>query len=173
MKLKSLSAALVMAASATFGTQAQANGFAACLQSAPVTFDGTIVDAAVATPALSTLVDLVTAAGLAETLATTEDITVYAPTNDAFAAIPEPVLNAIGGDVDLLTSVLTYHVSPGLRDPRFHFTAVERPTLQGANVYFDFNNGRVRVNQSEVSCTGVRTDNGLVWIIDSVLLPQF
>jgi uncharacterized surface protein with fasciclin (FAS1) repeats len=136
-------------------------------------FDGNVVDAAVATPELSTLVDAVLAAGLGDALATTENITVYAPTNAAFAALPAGILDTVVGDTDILTAVLTYHVSPGRLDPRRYQSSVRRSTLQGQKVSFSRYGGEARVNQSAVSCQGFQTDNGLVWIIDSVLLPQF
>ena len=145
----------------------------ACNSTEKVQFDGTIVDAAVATPALGTLVDAVLAAGLEDTLATAENITVYAPTNDAFAALPEGILETVVDDVDILTAVLAYHVSPGLHDPRKFQSSVRRATLQGQKVFFSRYANEARVNQAAVSCQGVETDNGLVWIIDSVLLPQF
>jgi uncharacterized surface protein with fasciclin (FAS1) repeats len=153
---------------------AQAQSLAECLSTDVVDFDGSVVDAAIATPELSTLVDAVVAAGLDEALATTEDITVYAPTNDAFAALPGDVLNAIVGDEALLTAVLTYHVTPGEQDPRRYTTAVRRNTLlQGQKVYYSRFGGAARVNQSAIACQGVQTDNGVVWVIDSVLIPQF
>lgn len=174
MKFKHMITASCLTLVSAFSLQTHASeSFKACVSTPSVTFEGTVVDAAIATPELSILVDAVVAAGLADALAEAEDITVYAPTNDAFTAIPGPVLDAILADVDLLTTVLTYHVTPGVRDPRNHFKAVARPTLAGPFVYYDFNNGHSRVNQSAVSCTGVRTDNGIVWVIDSVLLPQF
>jgi uncharacterized surface protein with fasciclin (FAS1) repeats len=72
---------------------------------------GTIVDIAAGDPQFSTLVELVTAAGLAETLADPNGtFTVFAPTNDAFAAVPAEVLEMLAADTDLLASVLTYHV---------------------------------------------------------------
>lgn len=159
--------AMLMAATAN------AQNMGACLSTEMVEFDGSVVDAAVATPELSTLVDAVVAAGLADALATTENITVYAPTNDAFAAIPGDILNTFLADVDLLTAVLTYHVTPGMMDdPRRYATPVRRNTLQGQRVFFHRYGGEARVNQSAVSCQGVKTDNGVVWVIDSVLLPQ-
>jgi uncharacterized surface protein with fasciclin (FAS1) repeats len=168
--------ALSAAAACTLlgGAQAQANeAFAACASTPRAVFDGNIVEAAIATPELSTLVDAVVAAGLDTTLAQAENITVYAPTNDAFAAIPPMILDGILADTDVLTSVLTYHVSAGRRDPRIHFTSVRRNTLQGQRVYYGFIDGHARVNSAAVNCQGVRTSNGVVWLIDSVLLPQF
>lgn len=169
---------LALGSAATFallgGAQTQASeAFAACASTLRAVFDGTVVDAAIATPELSTLVDAVVAAGLDDALAETENITVYAPTNDAFAALPPALLDAILADPDVLTEVLTYHVSEGRRDPRIHFTSVLRNTLQGQRVSYAFVDGHSRVNGAGVSCQGVRTSNGIVWLIDSVLLPQF
>jgi uncharacterized surface protein with fasciclin (FAS1) repeats len=147
-------------------------GFKNCLRTQPVEFDGTIVDAAIATPALSTLTDLVVSAGLADALSAPGNLTVYAPTNEAFAKIPGNLLSAIGSDNDVLTAVLTYHVVARPADPRRSRIPREVTTLQGQSVFLDFD-GIPQVNQSNADCQGVRTSNGTVWIIDSVLLPQF
>ena len=154
-------------------TATAAPSYAECVRAAPVDFPGTIAEAAIATPALSTLVDLVVAADLVGALSQPGDLTVFAPTNDAFAAIPAPVLGAIGSDLGLLSAVLTYHVVAGPADPR---TAVTRKaaTLQGQTLYTGFERGvGARINNSVAGCTAVRTTNGTVWVIDSVLLPQF
>ncbi|WP_240725184.1 fasciclin domain-containing protein [Mangrovimicrobium sediminis] len=171
MKLKALIAATTLALGFASGTKAQ--GFADCAATGNASFDGTVVDAAIATPELSTLVNAVVAAGLADALATTDNITVFAPTNDAFAALPEPVLNAVLASPDLLSAVLTYHVVPTTNaDPRKYFTVSRRPTLQGQNVYFAWSDGAARVNNAAVTCQGVEVDNGVVYLIDSVLLPN-
>ena len=154
------------------GASAQPSSMGSCLSNDFVEFDGNIVEAAVATPELSTLVDAVIAAGLDEELATTENITVNAPTNDAFGAVPADILDTIVGDVDLLTAVLTYLVTPSVEDVRRYSEAYARPTLQGQQVYFDRYGSTPRVNNAGASCTGVRASNGNVWIIDSVLLPN-
>lgn len=172
--IKQLALGSAAAAALAGGVQAQADTpFAECLSTPRAVFQGNVVEAAIATPELSTLVDAVVAAGLADTLAEAEDITVYAPTDDAFAALPPLVLEGIVSDPDVLTSVLTYHVSAGRRDPRIHFSSVRRDTLQGQPVYYGWVAGHSRVNGAAVSCQGVRTSNGVVWLIDSVLLPQF
>ena len=77
------------------------------------------------------------------------------------------------GNVDLLTAVLTYHVTTGQPDPRrlSSTLAQRKDTLQGQSVYFGRSDGSARVNGAGVDCTAVQTDNGTVWIIDSVLLP--
>jgi uncharacterized surface protein with fasciclin (FAS1) repeats len=147
-----------------------------CATTPAVDFPGTIVDAALATPALKALADAVVAAGLAGTLSGPGPFTVYAPTNDAFGKIPPAVLSALTTDPATLTAVLTYHVSAGKGrhlDPRQVFNgAREVPTVQGQSVFFSRSAGP-QVNQSNVACQPVRTTNGVVWLIDSVLLPQF
>ena len=145
----------------------------ACATTHPVEFDGTIAEAAIATEALSTLVELVVAAGLVDALNGEDPLTVFAPTNEAFENIPDTVLGAIGADVDLLTAVLTYHVVPGLKDPRWTYRKIrEVETLQGQTLFFNRDSGP-QVNQSNVACQPVHTTNGIVYVIDSVLLPQF
>lgn len=147
--------------------------FAQCRATQAIDFHGTIVDAAIATPALSTLTSLVVAANLVGPLSAPGNLTVYAPTNDAFAKIPPSVLGAIGGDPGVLTSVLTYHVVPGSADPRRNGKR-EVTTLQGQTVFTGYQPGvGPMINQSNADCTAVHTTNGTVWIIDSVLLPQF
>lgn len=151
--------------------------FFQCLFTDPIRFHGTIVDAALATPELSTLAFAVQAAGLVDVLSGDGNFTVFAPTDDAFAAIPADILSAIVADVDLLSAVLTYHVLPraGRRDdPRRVFRRViEKETVLGQSVFYNRSEDGPQVNQSNVSCQAVRTDNGTVWFIDSVLLPQF
>jgi uncharacterized surface protein with fasciclin (FAS1) repeats len=173
MKLKNLMLASTAAIACTIGATAHAapNGFENCIAQPIAQFDGTVVDAALATPELSTLVDVVVAAGLADALNDAENITVYAPTNDALAAIPADILGAIAGDEALLTSVLLYHVTPGTHDPRAFVPPVRRNTLLDQKVYYSYFGGEPRVNNAAVSCSGVKTDNGIVWVIDSVLLP--
>ena len=170
-KLTTLAASAAVALSLSTGANAQS--FGDCASANKVQFDGTIVDAAIATPELSTLVDLVVAADLADVLATTDNITVFAPTNDAFAALPTELVDVVVGDVDLLTAILTYHVTTGQPDPRrlSSTLAQRKDTLQGQSVYFGRSDGSARVNGAGVDCTAVQTDNGTVWIIDSVLLP--
>lgn len=157
-----------------YGGSAEANrsGYINCLRTKPIQFDGTIVDAVLATPALSTLKDLVINAGLVDALNGPGPLTVYAPVNAAFLAIPEDIRTGIVSDDTVLTSVLTYHVSLGIRDPRRPRIPSEVKTLQGQTVFFS-SAKQPQINQSIAACQGVRTTNGIVWLIDSVLLPQF
>lgn len=144
-----------------------------CRHAPMVNFPGTIVDAAIATPELSTLVNLVVSANLVGALSAPGNLTVFAPTNDAFGKVPAPLLGLIGGDADLLTSVLTYHVSAGSVDPRRHLIPTQVKTLQGQTLFVGYDKDGASVNQSVAACKGVKTNNGTVWLIDSVLLPQF
>jgi uncharacterized surface protein with fasciclin (FAS1) repeats len=167
-----LAAALVASAPA-HASSSHLGGFLQCRSTQLTEFPGTIVEAAIATPELSTLVTLVKAADLVGALSGKGPFTVFAPTNDAFGKVPAPLLDLIGSDPKLLTKVLTYHVVAGKADPRFSLLPKAVPTLQGQSVVVGYGNGGATVNQSTAACKGVKTTNGTVWVIDSVLLPQF
>lgn len=150
------------------------SGYLGCLRTPALQVQGTIVDAAVATPSLSTLVVALQKAGLVETLQGPGPFTVYAPTNEAFGKLPGVILDPILADQELLTAVLTYHVSTGEHlDPRRTLIPREVSTLNGQTVFFNRGSDAPQINQSNVSCQFVSTSNGEVWLIDSVLLPQF
>jgi len=138
-------------------------------------FDG-MAEAPVATaasnnPVLSTLVRAATEANLVDTLNGTQDITVFAPTNDAFAAVPAKTLDAAMADPSgLLTTVLTYHVVPGQLTP--DQLAGEHETLEGDTLTIKGSGDSFTVNGSaSVVCGNVPTSNATVYIIDGVLLP--
>ncbi len=166
-------AAGLLAAPAAHATDVSLTSYLKCRSIQLTQFPGTIVDAAVATPELSTLVSLVQAADLVGPLAGKGPLTVFAPTNAAFAKVPAPLLNVIGSDVNLLTAVLTYHVSAGTADPRRNLIPTQVKTLQGQTLYVGYDADGASVNQATALCKGVKTTNGTVWLIDSVLLPQF
>lgn len=138
-------------------------------------FEGMATDpvatAASNNPVLSTLVTAVTEAGLGDTLNSAEDITVFAPTNDAFAAVPTETMDAAMADpTGLLTTVLTYHVVPGRLTP--DQLAGTHETLQGATLEVTGSGESFTVNGSSmVVCGNVQTANATVYIIDGVLLP--
>ncbi len=138
-------------------------------------FDGMATDpvatAASNNPVLSTLVTAVTDAGLGDTLNTAEDITVFAPTNDAFAAVPKATMDAAMADpTGLLSTVLTYHVVPGRLTPEQ--LAGTHKTLQGDTLEVTGSGETFTVNGSAmVACGNVQTANATVYIIDGVLLP--
>jgi uncharacterized surface protein with fasciclin (FAS1) repeats len=169
-----LAAAFVaLAPAAHAATSTSLNSYLQCRYAKLVNFPGTIVEAAVATPELSTLVSLVSAANLVDALNGKGPFTVFAPTNDAFGKVPAPLLSLIGGSPELLSTVLTYHVTTGTVDPRKTLSPMQVKTLQGQSVFVGYDKDGASVNQSVASCTGVKTTNGTVWVIDSVLLPQF
>lgn len=140
----------------------------------PGSFDGMAQDpvatAASNNPELSTLVSAVEAAGLGDTLNTTENLTVFAPVNDAFAGIPQEDLDALLADREALTEVLTYHVvgerltPEDLADGSFE-------TLQGGTVTTSGEGESFRVDDASVVCGNVRTANATVYLIDGVLAP--
>jgi uncharacterized surface protein with fasciclin (FAS1) repeats len=138
-------------------------------------FDGMATDpvatAASNNPVLSTLVTAVTAAGLGDTLNSSEDITVFAPTNDAFAAMDKATLDgAMADPTGLLTTVLTYHVVPGRLSP--DKLAGTHTTLQGGDLEVTGSGESFEINGSAmVVCGNVQTANATVYIIDGVLLP--
>jgi uncharacterized surface protein with fasciclin (FAS1) repeats len=165
--------------------QSQIRDFFECAYTPALHFDGTIVDAAIATDELSDLADAVIAAGLVETLSGEGPFTVYAPINSAFAAIPDSILNGVlsvtdeEGNLVGLQAVLTYHVALGAgfrNDPRrvFNTRISQIDTVLGQQLFFSRDREGTEINQSNlVSCQPVRTNNGVVYLIDSVFLPQF
>jgi uncharacterized surface protein with fasciclin (FAS1) repeats len=120
----------------------------------------------------TTLATAVEAAGLTETLATGGPFTVFAPTNDAFAAIPAATLNALLADSAALTEVLLYHVVSGEVLAETVVTLDSAVTLQGSAVTITVDStGGVMVNDAEVTTTDVTATNGVIHVIDEVLLP--
>jgi uncharacterized surface protein with fasciclin (FAS1) repeats len=129
-----------------------------------------VATAASNNPALSTLVTAVTKAGLGETLNSAKDITVFAPSNDAFAALPKATLDAALKDPKgLLTKVLTNHVVPGKLTP--DMLAGEHKTLGGGTIKVTGSGESFMVGKANVICGNVQTANATVYIIDGVLLP--
>jgi len=128
-------------------------------------------------PALSTLVQAVTAANLVDTLNTTDNITVLAPANPAFEAIPPDTLNAVLADTAQLTAILTHHVIPGRLTPEqlagTHTTLNnDEVTIEGSGESFTIaGEGTVTQTQASVICGNVQTANATVYIIDQVLAP--
>lgn len=166
-------ASALFAMAPTQATTVNLGAYLTCRHTQLTEFPGTIVDAAIATPQLSTLVSLVIAADLTGALSGKGPLTVFAPTNEAFAKVPGPLLDLIGSDPKLLTKVLTYHVTSGTADPRRSLIPTQIPSLQGQSLFLAYDADGASVNQSVANCKGVKTTNGTVWIINSVLLPQF
>ncbi len=131
----------------------------------------TIVDVASGNPDFSTLVDAITAADLAETLSGEGPFTVFAPTNEAFEALPEGLLDALlmPENKDALTSILTYHVLPA-EVMAADVTAGEMETVEGSTIEITTDGG-VMVNEATVVMTDVDASNGVIHAIDAVLVP--
>ncbi|MFF9148616.1 fasciclin domain-containing protein [Streptomyces sp. NPDC014861] len=134
--------------------------------------DDPVATAASNNPELSTLVTAVQKAGLVDTLNDAEDITVFAPTNDAFAKIPKADLDKVLADKATLTKILTYHVvdesveKSDLADGSFK-------TLQGGTITTDGSGDTYKVNDSaSIVCGDVETSNATVHLIDTVLMPK-
>ncbi|WP_033825339.1 fasciclin domain-containing protein [Kitasatospora sp. MBT63] len=129
-----------------------------------------VATAASHNPLLSTLVSAVTAAGLGDTLNSAQNVTVFAPTNDAFAKIPADQLKALLADKDKLTKVLTYHVVPNRLAPTA--LAGTHKTLEGGDLSAAGSGAAYTVNaNSKVLCGNVQTANATVYIVDTVLMP--
>jgi len=157
------------------GAEAQTFGEAcsAVPTSGPGSFDGMVQDpvatAASNNPLLSTLVEAVTAADLVGTLNDLPAATVFAPTNDAFAAIPKKDLKAVLADKELLSSILTYHVVGEQLDPEA--VVGEQETVQGGTVEVEGDTEGMTVNGANVLCGNIPTANATVYVIDQVLMP--
>ncbi|WP_217251278.1 fasciclin domain-containing protein [Streptomyces sp. AC602_WCS936] len=139
-------------------------------------FDGMAKDpvatAASNNPALSTLVTAVKKAGLVDTLNNAENITVFAPTNDAFAKIPKADLDKVLADKEMLTNILTYHVvgqklaPKDLENGSFETLQKSKLTTSGSDEAYTVN------DSAKVVCGNVKTANANVYIIDTVLMPK-
>jgi uncharacterized surface protein with fasciclin (FAS1) repeats len=134
--------------------------------------DDPVATAASNNPLLSTLVKAVVAANLVDTLNSAEDITVFAPTNDAFAAMdPATLKKAMGDPNGLLKTVLTYHVVQGKLTPAD--LAGTHASLQGGDVTVEGSGEDFTVNgDAKVVCGNVQTANATVYVVDQVLMPQ-
>ncbi|MCX6368123.1 MAG: fasciclin domain-containing protein [Armatimonadetes bacterium] len=136
--------------------------------------DKTIVEIAAGNADFSTLVSLVKAAGLAETLSGTGPFTVFAPTNAAFAKVPKSVLDKLGKNPAALKAVLTYHVVAGkvmAADVVKLKSGTKVKTVNGASVTVGTKGG-VTVDKAKVVKTDIVGSNGVIHVIDSVILPK-
>lgn len=134
--------------------------------------DKNIVELAAQTESLSTLVTAVKAAGLVETSSNNGPFTVFAPTNDAFAALPAGALESLlkPENKAQLVAILTYHFVSGKVMSTDLEHGLEAKTVQGENIKADLSYG-VKINNAKVSIADVNATNGVVHIIDKVILP--
>jgi len=130
-----------------------------------------IVDTAVEAGSFSTLVTAIQEAGLVDTLKGEGPFTVFAPTDEAFAKIPEDQLNALLADKEQLTRVLTYHVVPGKVMASEVAGMDSATTVEGSAINIASADG-VKVNNANVIKTDIETSNGVIHVIDSVIMPN-
>lgn len=129
-----------------------------------------IVDTAVAAGSFNTLAQALQAAGLVDTLKGKGPFTVFAPTDEAFAKVPKDQLDALLKDKAKLTAVLTYHVVPG-KVMAADVQAGKVKTVQGGEITVSTTGG-VKVDAANVVKTDIVADNGVIHVIDSVVMPR-
>ena len=129
-----------------------------------------IVDTAVAAGDFNTLVTAVQAAGLVDTLKSDGPFTVFAPTDEAFARLPEGTIEALLKDKEKLTAILTYHVVPGKVMASDVAGLDSATTVQGQALPISTESG-VQVGAANVVKTDIETSNGVIHVIDTVLIP--
>lgn len=161
--VKMLAIAAVVAIS--FGAKTVQAGCGTC--------DKTIVENAVNIEGFKTLVAAVKAAGLVDTLSGDGPFTVFAPTDEAFAKLPKGTVENLlkPENKDQLVAVLTYHVVPGAVMAKDVVNLKKAKTAQGANIRISVADGKVKVNKANVVKTDVKSSNGVIHVIDAVILP--
>jgi len=135
-----------------------------------------IVETAVAAGNFKTLVSAVTAAGLVDTLKGKGPFTVFAPTDDAFSKLPKGTVDGLLKDIPKLKAVLTYHVVPGKVMAADVVKLKTAKTVQGQDVKIDASkwhlHKNVKINDANVIKADINTDNGVIHVIDKVILPK-
>jgi uncharacterized surface protein with fasciclin (FAS1) repeats len=131
-----------------------------------------IVDTAVGAGSFNTLVTAVKAAGLVETLKSAGPFTVFAPTDEAFAKVPKATLDALLADKEALKKVLLYHVVAGNVMAKDVVGLKEAKTVQGSSAKVTVKGGKVMIDNANVVKTDILCTNGVIHVIDSVILPK-
>jgi uncharacterized surface protein with fasciclin (FAS1) repeats len=133
-----------------------------------------IVDTAVAAGSFNTLAQALTAAGLVETLKGDGPFTVFAPTDEAFAKLPDGTVETLlkPENKDKLVAILTYHVVPGKVTASEVVKIPSAKTVQGSDVAIKVTDGNVQINNATVVTADVIASNGVIHVIDTVLLPN-
>lgn len=147
---------------------------AATLIAAPAFADNhsqDIVDIAVGAGTFETLVAAVTAAGLVDTLKGEGPFTVFAPTDEAFAALPEGTVEGLLNDIPALTAILTYHVVPGKVMSTDLSEGLTAETVNGQEVTITLEGGP-KVDGANITTADIEASNGVIHVIDAVILPE-
>ena len=135
-------------------------------------FGADIVDTAVAAGSFNTLVAAVKAAGLVDTLKGPGPFTVFAPTDEAFAKLPAGTVDALLKDPEKLKKILTYHVVSGKVMAADVMKMKMAKTVEGQNVKIKVMAGKVMVDSAHVVKADIVTDNGVIHVIDTVIMPK-
>jgi uncharacterized surface protein with fasciclin (FAS1) repeats len=130
-----------------------------------------IVETAIAAGSFETLVAAVQAAGLVETLQGAGPFTVFAPTDEAFAKLPAGTVEGLLEDPEALANILLYHVVPGKVMAAQVADGLTAETAQGSTVTFTVADGAVKINDATITATDIEASNGVIHVIDSVILP--
>jgi uncharacterized surface protein with fasciclin (FAS1) repeats len=130
-----------------------------------------IVDTAVGAGSFATLASLLTAAGLVDTLKGAGPFTVFAPTDEAFAKVPKATLDALAADPEALKKVLLYHGVAGKVMAADVTDGLSANTVEGSPLTFAVKDGKVTVNGANVTAADIAASNGVIHVIDQVLLP--
>ncbi len=138
------------------------------------TCDKTVVENAVASESFKTLVAAVTAAGLAETLSGPGPFTLFAPTDEAFAKLPAGTVENLlkPENKSKLVEILTYHVVPGKVKAKDVVTLKDAKTVNGKSVTITVKDGEVMIDDAKVVKTDITSKNGVIHVIDTVILPK-
>ncbi len=152
--MKKIILATILTVAATFSAQAK-----------------DIVDTAVDAGKFTTLATALKAAGLVDTLKGPGPFTVFAPTDEAFAKIPKADLDALLADKAKLTKVLTYHVVPG-KVLAADVKSGKVKTVEGTSIMVKAKKTGVTIDKSKVTATDIMADNGVIHVIDTVLMPK-
>jgi uncharacterized surface protein with fasciclin (FAS1) repeats len=174
MKLRSMMLALVMPLSAaSLGCASDGNDAMASTAPAPAVAQKDIVDTAVAAGSFNTLAAAVKAADLVTTLKGTGPFTVFAPTDAAFARLPTGTVDDLlkPDNRDKLRAVLTYHVVAGRVTAADAAKLTSAKTVQGADVKIEASGGGVKVGGANVVTADIGCSNGVIHVVDTVLLP--
>jgi uncharacterized surface protein with fasciclin (FAS1) repeats len=131
-----------------------------------------IVDTAVAAGSFKTLAKALTEAGLVETLKGKGPFTVFAPTDEAFAKLPKGTLDALLKDKKKLTAILTYHVVSGQVKAADAAKLTSAKTVNGQSIKIAAKDGTVMINDAKVTQADIETSNGVIHVIDKVILPK-
>jgi uncharacterized surface protein with fasciclin (FAS1) repeats len=149
---------------------------AGALMAVPVTLKAQeqkdIVDTAVAAGSFTTLAKALAAAGLVDTLKGAGPFTVFAPTDEAFAKLPAGTLESLLQDTDKLKSVLLYHVVPGRVMAKDVVKLKSAKSAEGSLIKFRAAGGQVKVDDANVVKTDILASNGVIHVIDSVIMPS-